>query len=292
MGHSPKSRVRDLLGGVPVRAAAHKGRSRRAGMVMLWLAAAVAITGVYQLESMYDLAGLRAWRTRGAKDAAAARAGSAAPSARAAFEPAAGVGAGADADPGPDAADSLAPAAAAPAYDGTFVYQAAGAGAAARGAPAESEETGAAINAAPRAAAQPAPAAAAEPARKQAIPPRALLLASHSRLVWYDPETDESTILHEGGVSGLCLTCGRGMPAGSDAACERALFCGRAQERCGCQGNSGRRGRPAQTHTARQSGRGGAFAGRLPTPASHNPTTVSLPQTHPTAGRALRHVPR
>jgi len=40
---------------------------------------------------------------------------------------------------------------------------------------------------------------------RPAIPPRALLLATHSRLMWYDPDTDNVLVLHEGEVRVSCI---------------------------------------------------------------------------------------
>jgi hypothetical protein len=58
----------------------------------------------------------------------------------------------------------------------------------------------------PAAAAVQAPAAAAA----AALPNNRLLLASHGRLMWYFPESDEYMVLHEGevgGVSHLVIIC-------------------------------------------------------------------------------------
>ncbi|KAI8468367.1 MAG: hypothetical protein J3K34DRAFT_459917 [Monoraphidium minutum] len=178
MGHSPKSRVRELLGGPSARGA-RKGRSPRLSMVMLWMAAAVAVTGVYQLESKYDLAGMRAWR--------AARRGAPAAAAPAAGDTAAAAAAATAAAPAAYANIELSSTLLAP---GGENY----------------EDAFASGGAAPAAA----PAAPAPP-----VLPRALLLATHSRLLWYDPATDESTVLHEGEGVHYGMFPGEGSPPSS-----------------------------------------------------------------------------
>ncbi|GBF90355.1 green algal specific Aspartyl Asparaginyl beta-hydroxylase [Raphidocelis subcapitata] len=45
-----------------------------------------------------------------------------------------------------------------------------------------------------------------------AVSPHALLLATHSRLVWYDPDTDESRVLHEGEGVHYGMFPGEGQP--------------------------------------------------------------------------------
>lgn len=113
MGSSPKSlRSKGRLSnaGSPPKA------QRRISLALLWMAAALAVVGLFHLETMYAMTGLHAWKrsASGAKD-----------------------GSGSD----------------------------------------------------------------GEPAASSVIPPTALLLATHTRLLWYDPLTDTSQILHEGEVS-------------------------------------------------------------------------------------------
>jgi hypothetical protein len=53
----------------------------------------------------------------------------------------------------------------------------------------------------------PVPAGRRQPMPSDPLPQNRLLLATHSRLMWYFPDTDESLILHEGEVCGSgCLS--------------------------------------------------------------------------------------
>jgi hypothetical protein len=189
MGYSPKSRVNDLLGGVTTRPQ-RKGRSRRLGLVMLWLAAAVAITGVYHFETVYRVTGKAGtWKPHGGSGSS-----SAAVSDLSSMAERGARGSADAADGSGNRAIDLAEIVGEQADAGSIT---------------EEEPTFEAVDvASTEEAAVPEPAAAAVGRRLPPIPPRALMLASHSRLLWYDPVTDESVVIHEGEVGRV--TPGRG----------------------------------------------------------------------------------
>jgi hypothetical protein len=195
MGSSPKtpSRPRGDYGNISGAAALRSsGRGqRRAGAWLLALAAALAVLGVLQLEVMHSFANnAGAW--------VAAKRGPA-------RAPVSSSSTSATPKPATSAAAASAAAASAEAASAEAVSATIPPAAPARQAAAREAQQGA-VAAVPRERAALAP-----------IPPRALVLATHSRLMWYDPDTDTSTVIHEGEVRPALAgwraqpaACGRG----------------------------------------------------------------------------------
>jgi hypothetical protein len=207
MGSSPKTAPRGrgdygvIGGGGAARSA--RGGQRRAGAWLLALAGALAVVGLLHLEAMHSLtSNAGAW---------VAAHGRGAPAAAAPLDRGAVLGGGAAAG---EAAAAPAATAAQPQQAQQAQPQAAAA-AAAVAAPQQQQQQQ-----------QQQAAAAAGPA----IPPRALMLATHSRLMWYDPDTDTSHIIHEGEV-GAGGVGGGGWGAGQGGGGPRSADVVRAQPR-------------------------------------------------------------